>query len=144
MKHTKLVMLGVLTSSLYASGFYGGVDMGAAFINAKSNGITKTEQKMQGDTTWTPVTDKTFNNRKTKLKFMPGIFIGRKINPEASGGVELSFNAMFGKYSNKFATAGNDYYLKLRERFSGTIKGFLSHRLRNIELYATAGLKLNT
>ncbi len=91
MKHIKIVMLGVLTSSLYASGFYGGVEMGAAFVNAKSNGTIKEEQKMEGDTTWRTNTNKNFNNRKTKLKFMPGIFIGRKINPEASGGGRTIF-----------------------------------------------------
>ena len=75
MKHIKLVMLGVLTSSLYASGFYGGVDIGASILNAKANGHAGTSGQ-----------EMLFDINKSKVKLAPGAFVGYKINSEANGG----------------------------------------------------------
>ena len=80
MKHTKLVMLGILTSSLYASGFYGGVDIGASIINAKANGYAGIN-----------VQELLFDINKSKVKLAPGVFVGYKINSEANGGGRTIF-----------------------------------------------------
>ncbi len=72
------------------------------------------------------------------------------------GGVELSFSANIGKATYKLAdlykfremTGQADMYkftylcLKLYERFSGTLKGFISHKFGGIELYITGGIKV--
>ncbi len=76
MKHTKLVMLGVLTSSIYASGFYGGVDIGASIVKDKIKGEIDANELLK---------------RQTKTKIMPGIFVGYKINSEANGGGRTIF-----------------------------------------------------
>ena len=147
MKYTKLVMLGVLTSSLYASGFYGGVDIGGTFINTKTDAICKL-MDIEGDGA--------LSKKFTRIKFNPGAFIGYKINSEANGGVELSFNAMFNHATcmikdiknseeNEGVSSNTIYdklYLKVKEKISTTIKGFISHKFKNVEVYIAAGLKV--
>ncbi len=83
MKNTKLVMLGVLTSSLYASGFYGGIDIGTAFVHAKSS----------TDLSYLPAYDSEINltnnpviSRCSKTKVNPGLFIGYKNQPRGEWG----------------------------------------------------------
>ena len=136
MKHTKLVMLGVLTSSLYASGFYGGVDIGVSIVRSKSDG-SKSGVEFAGNEV-----KEEKNNRKSKVKLNPGIFIGCKINSEANGGgVELSFNARKEFPSHKMMS--NDlsmYFSNYREQFSGTLKGFVSHKFNSIDAYIVGGV----
>ncbi|MBQ8651527.1 MAG: hypothetical protein IJ481_03310 [Alphaproteobacteria bacterium] len=79
MKHTKLVMLGVLTSSLYASGFYGGFDIGVSNVRSKSVGYNSSSSMY-----------KLFNMDKTKAKFISDVFIAYKANYIFSA--ELNFN----------------------------------------------------
>ena len=75
MKHTKLFMFCFITSSLYASGFYGGVDVGVTFINTKTEAICKL-MSTEGDGA--------LSKKFTRIKCNPGAFIGYKINSEAN------------------------------------------------------------
>ncbi len=79
MKNTKLIMLGVLTSSIYASGFYGGVDIGASNVRSKSVGYNPYSSMY-----------KLLSIDKTKAKFIYDVFIGYKASDIFSAALHLN------------------------------------------------------
>ncbi|MBQ8651037.1 MAG: hypothetical protein IJ481_00725 [Alphaproteobacteria bacterium] len=85
MKHIKLVMLEVLTSSLYASGFYGGFDIGPSCFNTKTHTDLSAYRNSFVQGVIAPG-DYHVNRNITKTKLTTRLFAGHKFNSKANGG----------------------------------------------------------
>ncbi len=83
-------MLEVLASSLYASGFYGGFDIGPSCFNAKTHTDLSAHKHyfVQGAI---GQGDYHVNRNITKTKLTTGLFVGHKFNREANGGGRTIF-----------------------------------------------------